>query len=268
MIDLSGRIAIVTGGASGIGRGIARILALQGAALVIADRNAAGAEAAAGEIAASGRETLPVEVDLTSRPSVEAMAAAAVKRFGRIDVLVNNAGVPGAPGWQDRERPDDADWDAAYAVNLRGVVLASEAVEPGMKERRYGKIVNIASISARVGSPQIPHYSASKAAVVNWTQGHALAVARYGINVNAICPGVVWTPMFEAMYRGKKRFGPAQDPSATGRAHFDQLVDTLIPMKREQTPEDIGRLAAFLASDDSCNITGQAINVDGGRYLN
>jgi meso-butanediol dehydrogenase/(S,S)-butanediol dehydrogenase/diacetyl reductase len=267
MVDLTERIAIVTGGASGIGHGIARVLSGQGAAVVVADRNLEGARAAA---SALGRDSLAVEVDVTKRASVEALVSAALDRFGKIDILVNNAGVPGAPGWADRDRPDDADWDTAYFVNLRGVVLASEAVEPSMKERRYGKIVNISSISARIGSAVIPHYSAAKAGVINWTQAHALALAPYGVNVNAICPGLVFTPMFEQMFQGRKRFGtpPPGSQSLSCRQQFEQLVEREIPMKREQTPEDIGHLAAFLASDDSRSITGQAINVDGGRRMN
>jgi NAD(P)-dependent dehydrogenase (short-subunit alcohol dehydrogenase family) len=197
------------------------------------------------------------------------MVAQVLAEFGKIDILVNDAGVVGAPNWWEREFPNDEDWDLTLAVNLRGVVNVSEAVMGHMKERRYGKIVNIASIAARYGNADIPHYNASKAAVVSWTQSNALQLAGFGINVNAICPGLLWTPMFERLVEKRSTFNT--DPEfegLKGRAFFEEVVDSTIPMKREQTPEDIGKMAAFLASDDARNITGQAINVDGGRRMN
>ena len=269
MIDLSDKVAIVTGGASGIGRGISLVLAGQGANIVVADMNSQGAEAVATELAAKGNDSMAVSLDVTNRDSVENMVSLVLQRFGKIDILVNDAGVVGAANWWEREVPSDEDWDSVLSVNLRGVVIVSEAVAPHMKERRYGKIINIASIAARQEGADIPHYSASKTAVVSWTQSNALQLADYDINVNAICPGLLWTPMFESLVRRRAAFGT--DPSLkelTGREHFERIVDDTIPMKKEQTPEDIGKMAAFLASDDAHNITGQAINVDGGRRMN
>ena len=269
MVDLTDKVAIVTGGASGIGRGICLRLAGQGANIAVADMNVQGAEAVAAEVAATGQQSMAVAVDVTKRGSVSDMVAQVIERFGKIDILVNDAGVAGAAGWWERETPNDDDWDYVLAVNLRGVVNVSEAVAPHMKERRYGKIVNIASIAGRQGGPDIPHYNASKTAVISWTQSNALQLASYNINVNAICPGFLWTPMWEGLVRRRAAF--TSDPSLqgiTGREHFDKLVEANIPMKREQTPEDIGKLTAFLASDDAHNITGQAINVDGGRRMN
>ena len=138
------------------------------------------------------------------------------------------------------------------------MVNVSEAVMGHMKERRYGKIVNIASIAARYGNVDIPHYNASKAAVVSWTQSNALQLAPFDINVNAICPGVLWTPMFERIAEKRARFNTDPDfEGLKGREFFEEMVESWIPMKREQTPEDIGKIAAFLASDDARNITGQ-----------
>ena len=268
MIDLTDRVSIVTGGASGIGRGICLALAGQGSVIVVADMNAEGAESVAAEVAELGRQSVAVAVDVTDRTSVSTMITLVLERFAKIDIAVNDAGVIGAPGWAERQIPDDTDWDHVLAVNLRGVVNVSEAVAPHMKERRYGKIVNIASIAARQGGADIPHYSASKAAVVSWTQSHALQLAPYDVNVNAICPGLLWTPMWEGLARRRGAFGSDDLRGLSPREHFERVVNASIPMKKEQTPEDIGKMAAFLVSDDAHNITGQAINVDGGRRMN
>ena len=128
--------------------------------------------------------------------------------------------------------------------------------------------MNIASIAARYGNPVLPHYSASKAAVVSWTRSNALQLAPYNINVNAVCPGLLWTPMWEQIARKFSKF--SEDPlykGLSGKDFFNRFLESTTPLKREQTPEDIGKLAAFLASDDARNITGQAINVDGGRRM-
>ncbi|MBM3944125.1 MAG: SDR family oxidoreductase [SAR202 cluster bacterium] len=155
-----------------------------------------------------------------------------------------------------------------FDVNVRGVVLVSEAVTPHMKERGYGKQINIASIAARRGGEE-PYYCVSKAAVTNWTQSQAARLAPFHVNVNAICPGLLWTPMFERLAQHRNRFAWKDAyRGLDGRELFERMVQDWIPMKREQTPEDIGKLAAFLASDDAKNITGQAINVDGGIYMN
>ena len=269
VIDLTGKTAIVTGAASGIGRGISLVLAEQGADVVLADMNSHGAQNVATELSERGHRAIAVATDVADRESVADMVAESLEEFGKIDILVNDAGVIGAPDWWEREFPSDEDWDVTLAVNLRGVVNVSEAAAQPMKERRYGKIVNIASIAARYGNADIPNYNASKAAVLSWTQSNALQLAPFGINVNAICPGILWTPMFHRL--AEKRASFNTDPEfegLQGREFFDKLVDAWIPMKREQTPEDVGKTAAFLASDDARNITGQAINVDGGRRMN
>ena len=204
--DLTDKAALVTGGASGIGRGICLALAGQGADLVVADMNGPGAESVAAEVAGLGLQAAALVVDVTDRASVDSMVAQAVERFGRIDILVNDAGVVGAPGWWEREIPSDEDWEHAFAVNLRGLALVSEIVGPHMKERRYGKIINIGSIAARLGGTDIPHYNASKAGVVSWTQSNALQLAPFDINVNAICPGLLWTPMFERIAEKRVAF--------------------------------------------------------------
>ncbi|MDP6716133.1 MAG: SDR family NAD(P)-dependent oxidoreductase, partial [SAR202 cluster bacterium] len=263
MIDLSGKTALVTGGASGIGRGICLVLAEQGAELVVADINLEGAQSVASEVQDAGGVAISVRADVTDRDSIIAMIELALEQFGKIDILVNDAGIIGASQWWERKTPSDEDWAQTYAVNVRGMVMTSEVVSESMKARNYGKIINIASIAARQGSPDIPHYSTSKAAVVSWTQSHASQLASHNINVNAICPGLLWTPMFEAIVRKRAIFGaPDVDvQELAGRELFEKIVEETIPMKKEQTPEDIGKMTAFLASDDAHNITGQAINV-------
>ena len=269
MIDLTGKTAIVTGGASGIGAGICRVLAQQGARVAVADLSNEGAETVAAELSRQDGEALAIQVDVTTRDSVHAMVNAVMAGLDRIDILVNNAGVVGAPGWWERPTPSDEDWDTVMGVNLRGAVNASEAVAPQMKERRYGKIVNIASIAARQGRPEIPAYCASKRAVVSWTQSLALQLAPYDVNVNAVCPGMLWTPLYERLTQYRSAFGlvPGLE-HLSGEEHFQAEVESRIPLRRPQQPEDVGRLAAFLASDDAHNITGQAVNLDGGARMN
>lgn len=266
-MDLTGRVAIVTGGASGIGRGIALVLAQYGADVTVADLNLEGARAVAREVEQQGRKALGIQVDVTKKDSTQKMASDTLARFGKIDILVTAAGIIAAPDWQDYGYSREIDWDLTFQVNVKGMVFSAEAVSPSMKERRYGKIINIASIAGRQGRPYVPHYSASKAAVINWTQALALQLAPYNINVNAICPGLLWTPLWEKLGMGWA-VGSEELKGLTPRQVFDKMVQQRIPLKREQTPEDIGYLVAFLASDLARNITGQSINVDGGSTMN
>ncbi len=270
MIELHGRVALVTGGASGIGQGIATVLAKQGATVAIADLALDRAEVVAAALATDGAAARAFQVDVTDRASVAALVDAVIGAFERIDILVNNAGVVGAPGWEERDRPDDSDWDLTFSVNLRGVVNVSEAVAEHMKTRREGRIVNIASIAGRQGGAQNPPYNVSKAGVISWTQGHAEELAPFNINVNAICPGSLWTPLFERLIDRSVRLGflPPLAPGETAEDSFRKRVEARTPLKRPQTPEDVGNLAAFLVSDDARNITGQAINLDGGARMN
>jgi NAD(P)-dependent dehydrogenase (short-subunit alcohol dehydrogenase family) len=270
MIELDGRVALVTGGGSGIGSGICQVLAAQGAVVAVADLDLKAAEAVAASITGKGGRSRAFQVDVTSRSSVAALVEAVIAARGRIDILVNNAGVVGAPGWEQRDRPDDSDWELTNAVNLRGVVNVSEAVAEQMKAQGAGKIVNIASVAGRQGGAQNPPYNVSKAGVISWTQGHAEELAPFGINVNAICPGSLWTPLYERLVERSVRLGyiPPLELGETAADAFRKRVEARTPLKRPQTPEDVGKLAAFLASDDARNITGQAINLDGGSRMN
>ena len=193
----------------GIGRGICLVLAVQGAAVTVADLNEEGAQSVAAEVSERGGEAIAVVVDVTDKASVAEMTKQVMERIGRVDITVNDAGVIGAPSWWQREKPSDDDWDAVMAVNLRGGVNVSESVAESMKERRYGKIVNIASVSARKGSLIISSYSASKAAVVSWTQSHALQLAPFDVNVNGHLPRTALDP----------DAGPAGAPQGPDRLH-------------------------------------------------
>jgi NAD(P)-dependent dehydrogenase (short-subunit alcohol dehydrogenase family) len=266
-MDVADKIALVTGGGRGIGRGISTVLAQNGADIVVADINLDDALSVAAEVSEIGRQSMVQRVDVTVQESIDNVVDAVMQQFGRIDILVNNAGIIAAPGWEERERPNEEDWDMLYAVNVKGVAGVTDSVVPHMKLRRYGKIVNIASVAGRQGSGTSGPYSASKASVINLTQTWARELAEFNINVNAVCPGLLWTPMWE---RIATRFGTVsgEDQGLPPREVFDQHVKQRTPLGREQTPEDIGHAVAFLVSDYAKNITGQALNVCGGSHMN
>ena len=176
-MDVTDKVAIVTGGGRGIGRGISLVLAGNGADVVVGDINAADAEKVAAEVSALGRQSLAIALDVTDRESAQQMAQKVIERFGRIDILVNNAGVIGSPGWENRDKPNEEDWDFIFDVNVKGIVKVTEAVTPHMRENGYGKIINIASIAGRQGSPRNPPYNISKTGVISLTQAQAQELA-------------------------------------------------------------------------------------------
>ncbi len=265
-MDVSDRVAVVVGGGGGIGRGIALVLASYGADVVVADLNLESAKEVAGEVERLGRRSHASVVDVVDQTSVDDMVQDVMGRFGRIDILVNGAGIIGGPGWEDRQQSDEEDWDLIYAVNARGAARVTDAVSPHMKEKRYGKIVNIGSTAARRGEAFNIMYGASKTALLSLTQAAALELAPYNINVNAIHPGEVWTPMWEKLaHHGG--LSPENVEGLSLKERFDVIVQKRTPLGRPQTPEDIGNMATFLASDAARNVTGQSINVDGGGIM-
>jgi len=247
MSELKGRIAVVTGAGQGIGREIALSLARRGAKVIVADITDKRFEVAK-EIEATGSHASAVKCDVSDREDVERMVEQAVKKFGTIHILVNNAGIYPSKPFAEITEPD---WDRVLDVNLKGVFCCTKAALPKMMEQRYGKIVTIASIAGSViGFPNLVHYSSSKAAIVGFTRSLALEVAKYRINVNAVAPGPVETP-------GTKTLGEEMYEQ-TRRA---------IPLGRWGLPGDVAGLVVFLASDESSFITGQCIVADGGYTL-
>jgi NAD(P)-dependent dehydrogenase (short-subunit alcohol dehydrogenase family) len=247
MASLDGRVALVTGGASGIGAGIARVLAAAGARVAVGDLDAEGAAAAAG---------LGVRLDVTDRDSVDEAVTRVEQELGPVDVLVNNAGVSSVTPFVEIS---DADWDRLMAVNLRGVLVVSQRVLPSMLERRSGRIINISSMAGKEGLPNLAHYCATKFGVIGLTQALAKEVAGHNVTVNAVCPGVVRTPLWDDPDRGILR----QLDGERGWAQF--LAG--IPLGRPQSADDIGYACAYLASGAAANITGEALNVSGGQQM-
>jgi NAD(P)-dependent dehydrogenase (short-subunit alcohol dehydrogenase family) len=262
---LTGKTAIVTGGGSGIGRGIALAMAREGADVAIPDIQIVNAEKVAQEVTALGRRSFAVETDVTSAADVEAMIERTRQAFGHIDILVNNAGMASAPGMPFTNNTEE-DWDRVYAVNVKSIFLACKAIAPYFIERKAGRIVNIASIAGPISAVTMPPYSVSKMSVITFTRIVAKELAPHGVTVNAICPGVLWTPFWQNLAAYLAKTNPAF-AGMTARQVFDKRVADLVPLRREQTPEDIGWMAAFLASEEARNVTGQAINVDGGCVM-
>ena len=265
---LDGKIAIVTGSGRGIGKAVALRLAEEGANVVVADIDAATAEQTAEEIRALNRRALPRTIDDASVTEVQPMVDRAVAEFARIDILVNAAGVAQTGLFLDLTEPQ---WDHVLDVNLKGTTFCVQAVggqmirqvpeqvsATGHADRSYGKIVNFSSISGRHGRATQVAYAASKAAIISVTQSAALAFARYNINVNAVCPGVIPTPMWEQIDRDRNRISGLA-PGQSLKSFIER-----IPLKRAGSVEDVAGVVAFLCSPDSDYMTGQTLNVDGG----
>ena len=262
---LQDRVAVVTGGGGGIGSGICLALAREGADVVVSDIDLEGAERCASQVREEGRGSLTVRADVTVAQDCLDLVEAGLKAFSKIDVLVNNAGLFGRRLGLPFTNQEEEDWDNCYRVNVKGPFLLSKAVAPHMMERRYGKIINISSIAARRDAQILPDYTAAKNALLSLTRVTAKDLAPYNVTVNAICPGMIWSPFW---HRLAPMIAAHSDYAGLEpRPMFEKYVKDNIPMQREQTPEDIGQLAAFLASDDARNITGQTICVDGGAAM-
>ena len=265
-VNFKGQVAVVTGGATGIGRVIALKLAEKDASVMIADINEDAAAQTADEAREISGNSISFVTDVTDLEACDGLVNATVEELGSADFLINNAGIAGSAGWQTRSHSTEDDWKRTYQVNVIGMTNITSAFRAQMTKRRSGRIVNLASIAGREGRPSLPHYSASKAAVISLTQSTALELARFNITVNAICPGLLWTPMWEQVGDRYANDNPAfkgKEP----RQVFDTMVADNIPMKKEHTPEDVADAVAFLVSEDAKNITGQSLNVDGGFFM-
>ena len=271
-MKLEGKVAIVTGGAQGIGQGIVRCLAEEGADVVIADINGDAARKTADEVKALGRKSLVVEADLTDKKQNERVVQQTIDTFGKIDILVNNVGgAVGArrartsPHFVDQE---ELEWDEMFQLNLKTHVLMSQAVIPYLIKQKSGKIVNIASIAGQqvYNEP----YCTFKAADIYLTVGLAKELAEYNINVNCVCPGAVYTAFHS--WRILKQVED-KDPAVMGlkpseyKEYWEKRVAQRMPLKRAQTTEDMGRAVVFLVSEDAKNITGETLSVSGGSQI-
>jgi meso-butanediol dehydrogenase/(S,S)-butanediol dehydrogenase/diacetyl reductase len=252
-MKLQGKTCYVTGGGHGIGRGIALTLAREGAHVLVADIDAAAACAVAGEVSAFGVEGHSMTMDVTRWDDVQRLRSIIDEKFGRLDIAVNSAGVVSV---QRVESMSEAEWDRIMDINAKGVFLCCQAALPLLRRNGAGTIVNISSVSGKDGYPGLAHYTASKYAVIGFTNSLAKELAREEITVNAICPGVVRTAMWDLLAEEWR------NGDETAEESWQRQVLTFVPQGRPQTADDIGDLVVYLAS--ARNLTGQAINVDGG----
>lgn len=272
-MPLKGKVALITGGARGIGKGIAVALAGAGADIAVADveqldsaaLNQYGTAAVGGltaaqtsvaEIISIGRRAVALQADVTKRADTLRMVESTVQQLGKLDILVCNAGVVSSSTVEDMS---EETWDFTFAVNVKGVFLSCQAAIPAIRAQGGGCIINISSIAGKNGSAGHAHYCASKFAVVGFTNSLAKELAASDIRVNAICPGIIRTQMLEYLADTFKQPGESKEEA------WQRMIQGMIPLGRPQTPEDIGQLAVYLAM--APNVTGQAINVDGGIEL-
>jgi meso-butanediol dehydrogenase/(S,S)-butanediol dehydrogenase/diacetyl reductase len=271
-MNLKDQVAVVTGGGGGIGAGICLCLAKSGADVAVSDIREDLAREVADKIQGLGRRAIAVQTDVTDEGDCQALIRTALQELRRLDILVCCAGTAGIEFMTPREDATALEnipletWNRTIDVNLKGVFLCNRAVIPHFKEQRRGRIINISSIAGRQGRELLPVYAASKAGVINLSQAVARQLAPYNINVNTICPGLIWTPLWADGVDFMRRANPDLK-DVPPEVAFNLMVQNQIPLKRPQTPEDMGELAVFLASDAAKEITGQAINVDGGAIM-
>jgi len=301
-MKLKGRVAIVAGGGQGIGEGIVKCLAEEGADLAVVDIDGNTANRVADEVDTMGRKSLAVVADLTDSEQVDRSVKKTVEFFGKVDILVNNVGgvseeamrlmmehaakLENAAALPPFMHSGPEVWDKVYQLNLKSHVMMSQAVTPLFTEQRSGRIVNISSDAARTPDPSNLAYASMKAGDVSITWSMALALAPYGVTVNCVCPGFVYTPLWErgatAMLQGLRNTkAQGQELPPRFRRFANQDLDAMTPydfwlgafvrpytpMGVEQTAEDMGRAVVFLVSDDARNVTGQSLHVNGGAVM-
>ena len=252
---LANRVAIITGGAKGMGRATALKFAKEGCSVAFADISTKEAEETLTDLSSTGKEGLFIKCDVTNPKEVNGMVAKAMEHFGQIDIMVNNAGAAPAASPPIEELTDE-EWDKVLNINLKSAFYFCRAVVPHMKQRKYGKIINISSLGALFPHAEVVHYGAAKAGILGLTYGLAQSLAPYSICVNAILPGLVQTHFYD------KIIGDVPDKDAV----FKQMAKG-IPLQRPGVPDDIAGAALYLASDLSNFVTGTTINVSGGEPL-
>lgn len=258
MTKLDGKVALITGAASGMGKAMAIGYAAEGAHVVIADLNFDGAQAVVAEITAAGGSASARSLNVADEVQSKEIVDAIVAEHGSLDILVNNAGIGLIkPVWETTV----AEWDRIFNVNVRGLFFLTQAACEPMRAQKSGKIINMASIAGRRGEALVAAYCASKATVISITQSVAMAMAPYGVNVNAMAPGIVDTPYWKEV---DKQFG-----EITGKSEGETFRDAAagIPLGRTSVPSDVVPLAIFLAGSGSDYITGQTYNVEGGIVM-
>ena len=299
-MKLEGKVAIVAGGGQGIGEGIVRCLAEEGADIAVVDINSETSNKLADEVKSMGRKALPVIADLTDETEVTRAVKETVDFFGKIDILVNSVGGTSAEmgrlAQEYRESLNDdtlptfmynnpENWDGYYSLNLKSHVMLSHAVTPHFIKQKSGKIVNISSDAGRLGSPTQMPYAAMKAADISITWSLARALAPYNVTVNCVCPGFVYSPLWawgatsqynailESQAKGQfpERYKRFANENIKGMTVYDFWMKYIVipstPMGREQTAEDMGKAVVFFVSEDAKNVTGQVIHVDGGMVM-
>ncbi len=270
---LEGKVALVTGGGQGIGRGIVHCLAEDGADVVIIDMNDVNAEKVAGEVSGMGRRSKALKANVTDSADVERVVQEAIDAFGKVDILVNNVGggvrVKRTKPKEERLGLVSADaeeeaWDKTFDLNAKSQFLMCRAIIPHFLKQGGGKIVNIGSRLSRQIDIPLTLYCVAKAAVIQYSKHLATELAQHNINVNCVCPGDVMTPNIEAAFAGMAERVPAAKGKTPGEL-FLEVAGPRMAFNRIQTPEDMGRATAFLVSEDARCITGQALYVDGGQ---
>jgi NAD(P)-dependent dehydrogenase (short-subunit alcohol dehydrogenase family) len=255
---LDNRVAVVTGGAKGMGRGIALKFAEEGAKVVLCDLDDAGCRSVAEEVRTLGRDALAFEMDITKKAEIDRMVAGTLAKFGTIDILINCAGgVPGTHGSGNSETISEEEWDRIVGINLKGPFLVTRAVLPTMKQRRYGKIVYISSMGAVSPVVSVLHYHAAKAGVIGLSLNLAFELAPLNICVNTIVPGPIETPFWDALMPP----GPERD------AFFAAVSQHEVPLGRMGQAQDIAGACLFFASELSDYVTGQTLCVAGGQPM-
>ena len=257
-LGLKDKVALVTGGGSqtGFGKGTVLVLAREGCDVIILDMDLAGAEKTAAEVEATGRKSLALQADITNSAQVNAAVKTALEKFGRIDILVNNAGRSTPPkAFVDKE---ESEWEPDLNINLKGVLICTKAVLPQMLERKKGWIINISSGVGTMGLANSSIYSAAKGGVIAFTKALAKEVISQGVHVNSVSPGLGDTGFLRSSNVLKTKETPPE---------FLKAVSQSIPLGRVTSPEDIGNMVAFLASDAASDIVGQIFDVDGGAII-